>query len=117
MTVVTRPVRPLDEQLQGYLDHLTIERGVAANTLWPRTTIATAAVRNLLGGDELVAISRKPDIYADAAWHVLVQPAAEYSGHTLIVEDVLAEAGITDLSGYAQVPGTPDEALFPDIFL
>lgn len=91
--------------------------GVAANSLWPRTTIATAAVRNLLGGDELVAISRKPDIYADAAWHVLVQPAAEYSGHTLIVEDVLAAAGITDLSGYAQVPGTPDEALFPDIFL
>ncbi len=91
--------------------------GVAANTLWPRTTIATAAVRNLLGGDELVAISRTPDIYADAAWQVLVKPAAEYSGHTLIVEDVLAEVGITDLSGYAQVPGTPDEALFPDIFL
>ena len=91
--------------------------GIAANTLWPRTTIATAAVQNLLGGDRLMAASRTPQIYADAAYEVIIRPAREFTGNTLIVEDVLAEAGITDLSGYAAVPGTPDDRLFPDIFL
>ncbi|WP_375385306.1 SDR family oxidoreductase [uncultured Microbacterium sp.] len=91
--------------------------GIAANTLWPRTTIATAAVQNLLGGDRVMAASRTPEIYADAAYEVLLRPAREYTGQTLIVEDVLAEAGITDLSGYAAVPGTPEDRMFPDIFL
>ena len=91
--------------------------GIAANALWPRTTIATAAVQNLLGGDRVMAASRTPAIYADAAYAVLTSPAAARTGQTLIVEDVLAEAGVTDFSGYAAVPGTPDEALFPDIFL
>jgi citronellol/citronellal dehydrogenase len=79
--------------------------GIAANTLWPRTTIATAAVQNLLGGDKVMAASRTPDVYADAAYSVL------------IVEDVLEADGITDFSKYAAVPGTPDDRLFPDIFL
>lgn len=91
--------------------------GIAANTLWPRTTIATAAVQNLLGGDRVMSASRTPQIYADAAYAVLTSPAAELSGQTLIVEDVLESAGVTDFSGYAAVPGTPDSALFPDIFL
>ncbi|MFT4305856.1 MAG: NAD(P)-dependent oxidoreductase [Microbacterium sp.] len=91
--------------------------GVAANTLWPRTTIATAAVRFALGGERMMQVSRTPAIYADAAYEVVTRPAREYTGQTLIVEDVLAEAGVTDLSGYAAVPGTPDDALFPDIFL
>lgn len=91
--------------------------GIAANTLWPRTTIATAAVQFALGGDAMMAISRTPEIYADAAYQVLIQPAGSYTGQTLIVEDVLAEAGVTDLSGYAAVPGTPDEAMYPDLFL
>jgi citronellol/citronellal dehydrogenase len=91
--------------------------GVAANTLWPRTTIATAAVQNLLGGDRLMAASRTPEIYADAAYLVLTTPSRELTGQSLLVEDVLAEAGVTDLSRYAAVPGTPDEALFPDVFL
>ena len=91
--------------------------GIAANTLWPRTTIATAAVQNLLGGDRVMAASRTADIYADAAYEVLTRPAREYTGQSLIVEDVLTDAGITDFSGYAAVPGTPDERLFPDIFL
>jgi len=91
--------------------------GIAANTLWPRTTIATAAVQNLLGGDRVMAASRTPEIYADAAHAVLTRPARDCTGQTLIVEDVLAQAGFTDLSGYAAVPGTPDTALFPDIFL
>ncbi|MCB1273988.1 MAG: NAD(P)-dependent oxidoreductase [Leucobacter sp.] len=91
--------------------------GIAANTLWPRTTIATAAVQNLLGGDRVMAASRTPQIYADAAYAVLTAPAAELTGRSLIVEDVLTAAGVTDFSGYAAVPGTPDSELFPDIFL
>ncbi|WP_144793258.1 NAD(P)-dependent oxidoreductase [Microbacterium paludicola] len=91
--------------------------GIAANTLWPRTTIATAAVQNLLGGDKVMAASRTADIYADAAYSVLTKPAAEYTGQSLIVEDVLEADGVTDFSGYAAVPGTPDDRLFPDIFL
>lgn len=92
-------------------------RGIAANTLWPRTTIATAAVQNVIGGDALMQISRTPQIYADAAYEVLTTPATELTGQSLIVEDVLEAAGVNDFSGYAAVPGTPDDALFPDIFL
>ncbi|MBA8815085.1 citronellol/citronellal dehydrogenase [Microbacterium halimionae] len=91
--------------------------GIAANTLWPRTTIATAAVQFSLGGDRMMRASRTPEIYADAAYQVLIQPSREYTGQTLIVEDVLEASGVTDFSGYAAVPGTPDEELFPDIFL
>ncbi|PYD02440.1 NAD(P)-dependent oxidoreductase [Microbacterium esteraromaticum] len=91
--------------------------GIAANTLWPRTTIATAAVQNLLGGDRVMAASRTSDIYADAAYAVITKPAREYTGQTLIVEDVLEADGVTDFSKYAAVPGTPDDRLFPDIFL
>jgi len=92
-------------------------KGIAANTLWPKTTIATAAVMHILGGEKLMAVSRTPQIYADAAIEVLQRPAGECTGQSLIVEDVLAEAGVTDFSGYAAVPGTPDGRLFPDIFL
>lgn len=93
------------------------EAGIAANTLWPRTTIATAAVQNVLGGDRIMAASRTPEIYADAAYEVLTASSRELTGRTLIVEDVLEHAGVTDLARYAAVPGTPDSALFPDIFL
>ena len=91
--------------------------GIAANTLWPRTTIATAAVQFALGGDRMMKVSRTPQVYADAAYAVLVKPAREYTGQTLIVEQVLRDAGVTDFSGYAATPGTPDSELFPDIFL
>lgn len=91
--------------------------GIAANTLWPRTTIATAAVKNLLGGDRVMAASRTPEIYADAAYAVLTTPASKLSGQSLIVESVLERAGVTDFAHYAAVPGTPDSKLFPDIFL
>ena len=93
------------------------DAGIAANTLWPRTTIATAAVKFALGGDRMMKVSRTPEIYADAAYEILTKPARSYSGQTLIVEDVLEAAGVTDFSGYAAVPGTPDAELFPDIFL
>jgi citronellol/citronellal dehydrogenase len=91
--------------------------GIAANTLWPRTTIATAAVQFALGGDRMMKVSRTPEIYADAAYEVFTQSARDCTGQTLIVEDVLEAAGVTDFSGYAAVPGTPDDQLFPDIFL
>ncbi|MFT4110634.1 SDR family oxidoreductase [Propionicimonas sp.] len=91
--------------------------GIAANTLWPRTTVATAAVRHALGGEEMMRASRTPAVYADAAHVVLCRPSRELTGASLIVEDVLRGAGVTDFSGYAAVPGTPDEALQPDIFL
>ncbi|RLP72696.1 NAD(P)-dependent oxidoreductase [Mycetocola tolaasinivorans] len=91
------------------------ERGIAANTLWPRTTIQTAAVSNVLGGAELMRRSRTPEIYADAAYLVLTSDARELTGRSLIVEDVLAEHGITDLERYA--PGIDPADLYPDIFL
>ncbi|MDE0573115.1 SDR family oxidoreductase [Demequina sp. B12] len=92
------------------------DRGLSATTLWPRTTIATAAVSNLLGGDKVMRLSRTPQIYADAAFEVLACPGT-YAGRSVIVEDVLEACGVTDFSQYAAVPGTPDSAMFPDIFL
>ncbi|GAA1858932.1 SDR family oxidoreductase [Microbacterium koreense] len=93
------------------------KHGIAANTLWPATTIATAAVQFALGGDAMMKVSRTPEIYADAAYEVFLKPSREYTGRSLIVEDVLTDAGVTDFSSYAAVPGTPDDKLFPDIFL
>lgn len=91
--------------------------GIAANALWPETTIATAAVQFALGGDRMMKVSRTPEVYADAAYEVLTRPAREYTGQTLIVEQVLRDAGVTDFAKYAATPGTPDHELFPDIFL
>jgi citronellol/citronellal dehydrogenase len=83
------------------------KEGVAANSLWPVTTIATAAVKNLLGGDMLMARSRKPQILADSAYYILSQPARECSGNLYLDEDVLKAAGIIDLEQYAVTPGGP----------
>ena len=77
------------------------DSGVAANCLWPRTIIATAAVQNLLGGDEAMARSRTPEIVADAAHAILVRDPRECTGNTFIDDELLADAGITDLSGYS----------------
>lgn len=89
------------------------ERGIAANSLWPRTAIATAAVQNLLGGDETMARSRSPRIMADAAHAVLTRDPAECSGRFLIDDEVLADEGVTDLSPY----GGADGELVLDLFL
>lgn len=89
------------------------DQGIAANSLWPRTTIATAAVRNLLGGEEVVARSRIPEIMADAAHEILTRDPRECTGHFFIDDEVLAEAGVTDLSHY----GGPEQTLERDIFL
>jgi citronellol/citronellal dehydrogenase len=79
--------------------------GIASNALWPRTLVATAAVKNLLGGDTAMARARRPEIYADAAYAVLKRPSRECTGNTFLCEDVLAEEGVTDLEGYAYAPG------------
>lgn len=80
------------------------EAGVAANSLWPRTTIATAAVNNLLGGEQLMARSRKPEIMAEAAWVILTSGPREVTGNFFIDDEVLAAQGVTDLSVYAHDP-------------
>jgi citronellol/citronellal dehydrogenase len=76
------------------------EAGIGANCLWPRTIIATAAVQNLLGGDEAMARARTPEILADAAYEILTRDPRTTTGNTFIDDEVLAEAGITDLSPY-----------------
>jgi len=87
---------------------------IAANALWPRTTIATVAVKNLLGGDALMQMSRVPEIVADAAFYILSKSSVECTGNTFIDEEVLAKEGITDLEKYAVVPGAK---LYNDLFL
>jgi citronellol/citronellal dehydrogenase len=87
---------------------------IAVNALWPRTTIATAAVRNLLGGDESINKSRKPEIMGDAAHAILVRPAGEFSGNFVIDDEILTEIGVTDFDQYAVKPG---EELLPDFFV
>lgn len=87
--------------------------GVAVNSLWPATMIATAAVRNLLGGEAALARCRKPSIVADAAYWVVTQPARAFTGRFCVDEDVLREAGIEDFSEYAYVEGaTPAKDIF-----
>lgn len=90
------------------------EQGIAVNALWPRTTIATAAVQNLLGGDEISKRSRKPEIMGDAAHIILTRPSREFSGNFCIDDEVLESAGITDLSSYAV---DPTMELMPDFFV
>jgi citronellol/citronellal dehydrogenase len=87
---------------------------IAANALWPKTTIATAAVQNLLGGDYVVQMSRTPDIVAEAAYHILKQAPAGCTGNFFIDEEVLQKEGITDFSAYAV---NPKGKLMTDIFL
>ncbi len=90
------------------------ERGVAVNALWPKTVIATAAVRNLLGGEEVIRRSRRPEIMADAAHYILIRPSRETTGNFFIDEDVLRAAGVTDFEQYAVSPGAE---LLPDFFI
>lgn len=99
-------VMGLAEELKGHK--------IAANALWPKTTIATAAVQNLLGGDFLMQKSRTPEIVADAAYAILKRSSAACTGNFFIDEDVLKEEGITDFGKYAV---NPQQSLMPDIFI
>ena len=89
-------------------------QGIGVSALWPRTAIATAAIRNLLGGDAALARCRKPDIMADAAHWILTQDPNRVSGQFFIDDEVLSAAGTSDLSGYAV---DPDAELLPDFFV
>jgi len=88
--------------------------GIAVNALWPRTIIATSAIRNLLGGEEAIRGSRTPEIVADAAHAIFVRGSREATGQFFIDDEVLAAAGVTDLERYAVAPGA---GLLPDLFL
>jgi citronellol/citronellal dehydrogenase len=87
---------------------------VGVNALWPRTVIATAAVMNLLGGEEVVKQSRKPEIMADAAYEILTRPAKDCTGNFFIDEDLLRSIGVTDFEPYNCTPGTIP---LPDFFV
>ena len=89
------------------------EDGIAANSLWPRTLIATDAIRNILGGEEAMAGTRSPEIVADAAHAIFQRPARECTGNFFMDDEVLAEEGVTDLDQYQYGTGE----LLPDIFL
>jgi citronellol/citronellal dehydrogenase len=89
-------------------------KGIAVNALWPRTTIATSAIKNLLGGDEIMRRSRTPDILADAACRIFAKPAKSFTGHFLIDDTFLAAEGVTDFDRYRVDPREP---LAPDFFV
>jgi citronellol/citronellal dehydrogenase len=90
------------------------EKGVAVNALWPRTTIATAAVKNLLGGEQMIRGSRTPEIIADAAHVILTKPARAFTGNFCIDDTLLAEHGVSDFDTYRVDPAAD---LFPDFFV
>ena len=90
------------------------DRGVAVNALWPRTAIATAAVQNHLGGDEIMRLSRNVDIMADAAYTILIKDSKSFTGNFCIDDLVLHDAGVTDFTRYANVPFGE---LMPDFFV
>ncbi len=96
----------LAEELKKY--------NIAVNALWPQTAIATAAVRNVLGGEELIKCSRSTQVMADAAYEILKKDSSEYTGQFCIDEEVLREAGVTDFDQYAV---DPSKKLFKDLFV
>jgi citronellol/citronellal dehydrogenase len=89
-------------------------KGIAVNALWPRSTVATAAVKNLLGGDKMVQASRTPDMLGEAAWMVFNKPSREFSGNFLIDDSFMAGEGVTDFTPYRVDPSVP---LMPDFFV
>ncbi len=89
-------------------------KGIAVNALWPRTTIATAAIQNILGGDALMRASRTPEIVADAAYEIFRTPSRELTGRFLIDDSFLSERGVTDFDRYRV---DPSMALAQDFFV
>jgi citronellol/citronellal dehydrogenase len=124
---------PLDLRPQWFADHLAYSLskfgmslcmlglaqeyradGIACNALWPRTTIATAAVEFALGGEAMMRRSRKPDIVADAAHAILMRPARQCTGNFFIDDAVLFEAGVRDFTSYSVDPAA---ILIGDLFV
>jgi len=90
------------------------DKKIAVNALWPRTTIATAAIKNLLGGDEMMRASRSTQIMADAAYAIFMKSAASFTGNFLIDDTFLMSEGVTNFEKYAMEAGVP---LHPDFFV
>jgi citronellol/citronellal dehydrogenase len=90
------------------------EQGIAVNALWPRTTIATAAIKNLLGGERVMAMSRRPEIMADAAYRIFHKRSRSFTGNFLIDDSFLADEGVTDFEQYRLDPSEP---LAPTFFV
>jgi citronellol/citronellal dehydrogenase len=90
---------------------------VGVNALWPRTAVATAAVVNLLGGDEAARRSRTPAVMADAAHAILTSPPASCTGNFFIDDEVLMTVGVTDFTKYNVDPTMPATELVPDFFV
>ncbi len=90
------------------------DAGVAVNALWPKTAIATAAVKNLLGGEDAIRGCRRPEIVADAAYAILTRDARRCTGNFFVDEEVLRAEGVEDFAGYAV---DPTAELLPDFFL
>jgi citronellol/citronellal dehydrogenase len=88
------------------------EKGIAVNALWPRATIATAAIKNLLGGERVMRMSRTPEIMADAAYAIFHKPAKSFTGNFLIDDTLLAGEGVTDFDTYRAAPGEPLSGTF-----
>ena len=93
------------------------KKGVAVNALWPKTAISTAAVKNLLGGNQAIQRCRTPKIMSDAAYWILTQESTHTTGHFFIDEEVLRNAGWEDFSQYLADPNLKEEELIPDFFL
>ena len=93
------------------------DEGVAVNALWPRTAIATAAVQNVLGGDEMMKASRKESIMSDSAYVILISASKSTTGNFFIDDEVLASVGVTDFSIYRCAPNSKEADLAPDFFL
>jgi citronellol/citronellal dehydrogenase len=95
--------------------HELADLGISSTALWPATLVATDAIGNLPGGEAMLAVSRKPDIVADAAYEVLTTAGQALNGQTLIDEELLRERGVTDFAPYSMTGR--DEGLAPDMFL
>jgi citronellol/citronellal dehydrogenase len=95
--------------------HELADLGISSTALWPATLVATDAIGNLPGGEAMLAVSRKPDIVADAAYEVLTTVGQALNGQTLVDEGLLRERGVTDFAPYSMTGR--DEGLAPDLFL
>lgn len=93
------------------------DQGIAVNALWPKTTVATAAVKNVVGGEEMMKNSRKDTVMADSAYVILTSCSRQTTGNFFVDEDVLRKTGVTDFTKYRVDPSLKEEDLALDIFV